>query len=229
MRVLLSHCDHRPFEVERFGAAWERAGGAAGELVPVTPSTATSVLGPVPLLPDGVILTGGPDVEPWRYGVAPEEGVRLALDAARDRLDVALLQAAEEQRRPVLAVCYGCQLLNVALGGTLVQDLPQAGIGGHRVAEPKDYPAHPVRLVDAGGVRLAGFPSQFAVNSRHHQALARVAVALRTVAEAPDGTVEAVELAADDRFVLGVQWHPENMTSEPHLELFRRFRAACAD
>jgi putative glutamine amidotransferase len=227
MRVLLSHCDHRPFEVERFGEAWERAGGGRDELVPVTPGNAAAVLGAAPLLREGVILSGGPDVEPWRYGAEPEAGARLSLDPGRDALDIALLQAAEEQHRPVFAICYGCQLLNVALGGTLIQDLTRVRRSRHRVPEPRDHPAHTVRLVGGGGTWLAGLPAEFEVNSRHHQALDRIAVALRTTAVAPDGVVEAVELASDERFVLGVQWHPEDMAAEPHVELFHRFRAAC--
>lgn len=223
MRILLAHSDTRPFELERYGAVWEAAGGGREELVPVTPATATSwIEGGVK--PSGVILTGGPDVEPWRYGQAPLAGVALHPDAARDALDLELLARADEAGWPVLAVCYGCQLLAVARGGSLIQDLPTAGLEGHGVYKPLDRLAHRVQMLAAR--LLSWLPSEFEVNSRHHQAIADPG-RLRVVGRSPDGVIEAVEDAEAARFVVGVQWHPENLLFEPHLELFRRFRAAC--
>lgn len=223
MRILLAHSDTRPFELERYGAAWEAAGGRREELVPVTPATATGwIEGGVK--PAGVILTGGPDVEPWRYGQAPLAGVALHPDAARDALDLKLLVRADEAGWPVLAVCYGCQLLAVARGGSLIQDLPTAGLEGHGVYEPLDRLAHRVQMLAAR--LLSWLPSEFEVNSRHHQAIADPG-RLRVVGRSPDGVIEAVEDDEAGRFVVGVQWHPENLLIEPHLELFRRFRAAC--
>jgi len=224
MRVLLVHSDERPFERERFGAAWVAAGGAREELVPVTPSTQREVLGALEEVA-GILTTGGPDVDPARYGAAPHPTTEP--DPQRDLLDWQLLQRALAQQLPVLAVCYGCQLLNVFFGGSLVQHLPDAGKLGHRISEPKDAIAHEVELEPSSRL-LAGLPRRFGVNSRHHQALDRVGDGLRVVARAPDGVVEAVE-AVGHRFVLGVQWHPENLLFEPHLELFRRFRAACLE
>jgi len=222
MRVLLVHSDNRPFEVERFGAAWVRGGGARDELVPATPTTwseerAKGV--------DGLILTGGPDVEPTRYGADPEPGVKLDLDPARDALDLELLRRAEERAWPVLAVCYGMQVLNVHHGGTLIQDLERAGVTGHQVKEPKDFLAHAVQIAP-DSAHLAGLAERLAVNSRHHQGVATVGDGLRAVAVAPDGMVEALEPVAGGRFVLGVQWHPENIAAAEHDEVFRRFRAA---
>ncbi len=223
MRVLLVHSDDRSFEVERFGAAWEVAGGAAGELVPVTPATAGGwIEGGV--RPAGVLLTGGPDVEPWRYGQAPLAGVKLHPDGARDALDLDLLARADDAGWPVLAVCYGCQALAVARGGSLIQDLPSAGVAGHAVHRPLHRLAHAVTVLDSSV--LAWMPRRFEVNSRHHQAIADPG-RLRVAARAPDGVIEAVEDPGANRFVVGVQWHPENLLFNPHLELFRRFRAAC--
>lgn len=203
-----------------------RAGGVSGELLAVTPATAGDVV-PGAGEVAGLLLTGGPDVEPWRYGQPAAAGVELSHDRGRDTLDAELLGEAERHRWPVLAVCYGCQVLNVFHGGTLIQDLERAGKPGHRVPEPKDYLAHEVSPVDGGGRWLAGLPPTFAVNSRHHQALEQVAAPLQVVARAPDGVVEAVELRDPARFVLGVQWHPENLCQSEHVELFRRFRSAC--
>jgi putative glutamine amidotransferase len=226
MRVLMAHCDHRGFEVDRFGAAWARAGGDPGELVPVTPATLATVLpglgGPIA----GLLLTGGPDLEPARYGVTPPPGMTIDGDRPRDALDLELLARAEAGDWPVLGVCYGCQVLNVFLGGTLVLDLDSAGKPGHKVTEPKDRLAHPVDRSPRSRL-LATLPARFAVNSRHHQAVDRVGATLAVVATAPDGVVEAIEQTGTGRFVLGVQWHPENLAQPEHVEVFRAFRAAC--
>lgn len=223
MQILLVRSEDRPFEVERFGAAWEAAGGCRKELLPVTPATAQSWVDSG-VKPAGILLTGGPDVEPWRYGQPPLPGVELHPDPARDALDLELLARADEGGCPVLAVCYGCQVLAVARGGALIQDLPAAGIEGHAISRPLDHLAHMVELESSRF--LADLPREFPVNSRHHQAIADPG-RLRVVGRSPDGVIEAVEDDAAGRFVVGVQWHPENLLTEPHLELFRRFRAAC--
>lgn len=223
--MLLAHSDDRPFEVERFGTAWQRAGGPPAELLPVTPSSQAVV----PADDDevaGLLLTGGPDVEPWRYGASPERGVELHPDPARDALDLALLRRAERAGWPVLAICYGVQLLNVHHGGTLIQDLDRAGRPGHRVREPKDFVAHRVRRTTASRW-LPELPDELGVNSRHHQALDRVADALAVIALAPDGIVEAVERPDAGRFVVGIQWHPENMAQPEQVALFGAFRTVC--
>jgi putative glutamine amidotransferase len=173
-----------------------------------------------------VLLTGGPDVEPARYEAAPTPGVELHCSPDRDDLDLALLDRAAAADWPVLAVCYGIQVLNVFYGGSLIQDLDRAGRPGHHVREPKDLIAHTVRR--RGGRFLKWLPDEFGVNSRHHQAIDRLAAPLQAVAWAPDGVIEAVELREGPRFVVGVQWHPENILEEPHLSVFRAFRAACA-
>jgi putative glutamine amidotransferase len=225
VRILLVHSDSRPFEVERFGRAWVEAGGATEELVPIAPSAR---LQPPPGLDGdrltGVLLTGGPDVEPARYGEEPLEGAVLKSDRDRDELDLWLLRLAEEKAWPVLAVCYGCQILTVAAGGTLIQNLALAGLSGHSVEEPKDFLAHEVEVAPDSRL-LAWAPQRFPVNSRHHQAVRDTGPRLRVVARAADGVIEAVEGHDPDRFVLGVQWHPENLSGGPHRELFAAFRA----
>jgi len=225
VRVLVSRSEGRPFEVERFSAAWRRAGGDPAELVFVTPSTAAGVVPPEAGF-DGMLLTGGPDVEPWRFGAAPERGVTLRPDPARDALDLGLVERAAQEAWPVLAICYGCQLLAASAGGTVIQDLDRAGMPGHKIAEPKDHPAHLVTVsVAARFLPPAG--GTFVVNSRHHQGVGEPGRGMVVAASAPDGVIEAIEPAAGERFVLGVQWHPENMTEPEHVAIFQAFRRAC--
>jgi len=224
MLVLLAHSDDRGFEMGRFGAAWARAGGDPAELVPLSPASAGALPAGVPV--SGLLLSGGPDVEPRRYGAAPEDGVALHCQPERDALDLELLARAEREAWPVLAVCYGCQLLAVAHGATLVQDLTSAGKAGHKVAEPKDFLAHDVAV--SGSARfLPSRGPRLAVNSRHHQAIARLGPGMVAVATAPDGVIEAIEPASGDRFVLGVQWHPENMAQPEQVAILAAFRRAC--
>jgi putative glutamine amidotransferase len=162
---------------------------------------------------DALILTGGGDVEPARYGAAADPAT-TDVSPARDALELALTRRALEEQRPILAICRGIQVLNVALGGTLAQDLAGAGTDGiaHAQKEPRDQPTHPVRIA-VEGTRLGRIvgAAELAVNSFHHQAIARVGHRLREVAWAPDGVVEAVELVETARFVIGVQWHPEEL------------------
>ena len=173
---------------------------------------------------DGLVLTGGGDVQPPLYGQEAHATVSLT-SAERDEFELGLLRQALAEDRPVLAVCRGQQVLNVALGGTLVQDLPTAvgtAVSHDDAARPRTAIAHTVRLVS--GSRLSGLlgAGEVAVNSFHHQAVATLGRGLVATAFAPDGVVEAVE-APGARFILGVQWHPEAFWREPGRfgELFR--------
>ncbi len=160
---------------------------------------------------DGIVLTGGPDVAPSEYGEPHDPSVVSIADPLRDRFELELARAAVGQNRPVLAICRGMQVLNVALGGTLIQDIPSTvpGALAHQVSEPKNAIAHVVRF--APGSRLAALlgDTETPVNSRHHQAVKHVGTGLVVTGTAPDGIVEAVE-QPDARFCVGVEWHPEN-------------------
>jgi putative glutamine amidotransferase len=162
---------------------------------------------------DGLLLTGGGDVAAGFY---EEEPAREAygVDAARDTWELALAAAARTAGLPVLGVCRGAQVLNVAAGGTLIQHLPSRTDEPHREYERDRESVHPVE-VEPGSL-LAAITGQrsFGVNSMHHQAVANVGSSLRPVAWAPDGVIEAVE-SNDDRPLLGVQWHPELITHQP--------------
>ncbi len=166
---------------------------------------------------DGFVFTGGADINPARYGEKPHETVSILLERRED-FDFALMERALASGKPVLGICLGMQEMNVACGGTLIQDIPSEtdstlvhrGEGsGHDVILEKDS-------------RLAGFvgETEFPVNSRHHQAVERVGEGLRVVAKAPDGIIEGIE-KSNHPFAIGVQWHPESMMEAPHRRLFR--------
>ena len=155
---------------------------------------------------DGLVLSGGADIEPSRYGAAPEPGLG-DVEPDRDAWELALFEAAQRRGIPVLAICRGLQLVNVARGGTLVQDVPSTeGVGHPRFESDGRRRTHDVSVVE--GTRLAElYPSALAVNSLHHQVVDRVGEGLVVSAKAPDGVVEGLESADGD--VLAVQWHPE--------------------
>ena len=162
----------------------------------------------------GLLLPGGADVDPARYGQARHPTV-TDVDATRDEYEIALVRAAVAADLPVLAICRGLQVMNVAMGGSLIQDIPSQvrTTVPHQVAAPKDAIAHDVSIAAGsqlamlvGGAALEG---RLLVNSRHHQAVERIAAGFVVTSEAPDGVIEAMELPAA-RFCVGVQWHPEN-------------------
>ncbi|MER5507155.1 gamma-glutamyl-gamma-aminobutyrate hydrolase family protein [Streptomyces sp. NPDC002766] len=175
----------------------QRAGGLVAMLPPDAPEQAAATVARL----DGLVIAGGPDVEPVRYGAEPDP--RTGPPArARDAWELALIEAALSARVPLLGVCRGMQLLNVALGGTLTQH-----IDGHAEVVGV-FGRHAVKPVP--GTRYAEIaPEETAVPTYHHQALDRLGTGLMPSAYAADGTVEAVEVPTADRWVLGVQWHPE--------------------
>ncbi|MCT7352534.1 gamma-glutamyl-gamma-aminobutyrate hydrolase family protein [Streptomyces sp. 15-116A] len=174
----------------------QRAGGLAAMLPPDSPELAAETVARL----DGLVIAGGPDVEPVHYGAEPEP--RTGPPArARDAWELALIRAALDRGIPLLGVCRGMQLLNVALGGTLVQH-----IDGH-AETPGVFGRHPVKPVP--GTRYASIvPEETEVPTYHHQSVDRLGTNLLPSAHAEDGTVEAVELPSGP-WVLGVQWHPE--------------------
>ncbi|MGW7419323.1 gamma-glutamyl-gamma-aminobutyrate hydrolase family protein [Streptomyces sp. NPDC054813] len=175
----------------------QRAGGLAALLPPDDPRHAAATVARL----DGLVIAGGPDVEPVRYGAEPHP--RTGRPArARDAWELALIDAALAAGTPLLGICRGMQLLNVALGGTLVQHMD-----GHAEV-PGIFGRHEVKPVP--GTRYADtVPEETAVPTFHHQAVDRLGAGLLASAHAADGTVEAIELPAEHGWVLGVQWHPE--------------------
>lgn len=183
--------------------AVERAGGVP-LLLPPVPQHAARYLE----LVDGLVLAGGGDLDPDTYGGARHATI-YNLDTRRDALELALARRIVELGVPLLAVCRGLQVLNVALGGTLIEHLPDA-VGdsvAHR-APPRDPVPHPVRIAPGSLLARTAGATEMAPLSWHHQAVRELAPGLRAVAHAPDGTVEAVE-APRHPWLLAVQWHPE--------------------
>lgn len=175
----------------------------------------------------GLVLCGGVDVAPERYGetVRPDAEVEVAPE--RDELEWNLLDLARERRLPVWGVCRGFQVLNVYLGGSLWQDLPSQRPSAidHYVSTTPDTLAHTVEVIEPGAPiaeRITGQDSR--VNSRHHQAVKRLADGLVPVALSPDGLIEAAFLDRDDWWLRAVQWHPENLVAlDPQRALWKDF------
>jgi len=170
----------------------------------------------------GLVLTGGEDIHPASYGEAPHAKLEET-DQSRDAVELALYRAARERQLPVLAICRGIQLVNVAMGGTLYQDLPSEHPSTVDHIDPKGR--HALR-VESGSSLAQAVGSPSSVNSRHHQAVKRLGEGLRAVAWAEDGVIEGAELANGDRsWLLAVQWHPED---DVEAGLFAAFARAVA-
>lgn len=191
-----------------------------------------------PLLPpppglrfDALLIGGGIDVDPERYGQPLLENGTVEVDAERDRIDFDLFEQARRLGAPVFGICRGLQVVNVALGGTLVQDIPSERPSQVVHARENDKTRRDHAVDVAPGSRLAGLAdgAEVLVNSRHHQAIDRLAPGLEVSATAPDGLAEAVE-ARDGTWVVAVQWHPENLAGDPVSErLFAEFVRAARD
>jgi putative glutamine amidotransferase len=172
---------------------------------------------------DALLLSGGLDVDPALYGEAPHPATEV--DAARDRFEIPLSREAVARDMPVFAICRGVQVLNVAAGGTLVQDIPSAiqSTLQHSIDTPKNHIAHNVRVTQGTVLAALLGTEQRSVNSRHHQAVATVANDFVVSAVSADGVIEAIE-KPDATFCVGVQWHPENFWSTGEFSsLFESF------
>jgi putative glutamine amidotransferase len=226
----------RTFLNEPYIVAVQDAGGVA---LLVTPAHGGPSLRALFELLDGLVLTGGEDVAPERYG---EEVVcpNVEVVPERDALEFSLLEWALAEDLPVLAICRGVQVLNVALGGTLYQDLmtDRPAHLGHDQSlgdspRTRTEPHHPVAVRSGSALADVLGLEEMEVNSLHHQGIKGLAPSLTPVAHAPDGLVEGVEPADVARwaFLLGVQWHPEELVRAGHVpsrRLFERFVAAAA-
>jgi putative glutamine amidotransferase len=193
---------------------------------------------------DGFVLPGSPsDVDPARYG-SVDRGLSEPADTSREATDSAILNHALAKKKPVLAICYGCQLLNVYLGGKLIQDVRAET--GSRIAhrkkdleasgpQPSEDPRHPATFERDSRLAVLAGGTRAEINSSHHQAIERPGKNLRVTARSPeDGIIEGIEWTGDSNWVVGVQWHPERMFAagsrdalDPFaLKLFEDFVAA---
>lgn len=213
---------------EEYVEGVRRAGGLPVVLPPASLAAAGELVGAL----DGLILTGGGDISPSCY-TDDDEGVSSDIDHEEDAWNVALVHAAREHDLPVLGICRGLQALNVALGGTLHQDI--AGRANHpRVpADPEATVAfrHPVVLDHGSRLARSLGAGERSVNSIHHQAVDRLGEGLAVVGRAPDGTVEAVEYRGENPrwWAHAVQWHPERLPGGANQALFDDFVCAAAD
>ncbi len=190
------------------------AAGAVPFMLPLTDGAAA--LRRLAAVCDGYLFTGGQDVQPGFYGETPHPACGEVCPA-RDAMEAELFTLALQADKPVLGICRGIQFLNAALGGTLWQDLPAQRPSPvcHHQGLPYDAPAHPVTVLPGTPLHALLNADTLPANSLHHQAVRDLAPALRAMAAAPDGIVEAVYLPAR-RFVWAVQWHPEfNYKTEP--------------
>lgn len=213
-------------------AGIQRAGGA---VLLIPSSTDPEVLRPIYAGLAGLLLSGGGDIQPALFH-RPVTAELASVDPERDAAELLLARWAVEDDLPLFAICRGIQTLNVALGGTLIQDIPSqvpgALVHSPMPKPPRERPQHPVDLVR--GSRLAAILGDAArsgrieVNSFHHQAAEEVPASLQVAARAPDGVIEALE-APERSFVLGVQWHPEEMAAiyPAQQALFDAFIGAC--
>jgi putative glutamine amidotransferase len=174
---------------------------------------------------DALILSGGDDIDPRLYGAEPSP-LLGPIDAARDLFELALFAGARQRAMPILGICRGLQLINVGLGGTLWQDLPseRAGVVNHDPKSARTTRTHGVRVERETRMHAAAGADVFTVNSFHHQGVRELAAGLVATGWSEDGLVEALE-GADERWLLAVQWHPEEMHPEPASPDMSLFRA----
>ena len=204
----------------RYLHALETAGAIPVVTPPLSAELARSLLTRV----DGVCLSGGPDLDPQAYGERRHERTG-PVESHLDEFELALARAADEDGLPILAICRGMQVLNVARGGTLHQHLPdlQAGDIEHRQSSPGTQTTHQVTIRESSRIARMLERTRTDVNSFHHQGVARLGGGLVITGRAPDGTVEALE-AMDREFVIGVQWHAETLVARPEqAALFEAF------
>jgi putative glutamine amidotransferase len=202
---------------ERYLDAIRVAGGMPVILAPVQADSVEELIGRL----DAVCLSGGPDLHPSAYGALPHDELGPT-EPALDEFELALARAAVARGIPVLGICRGMQVLNVAMGGSLHQHLPdhEGGVE-HRQQRPSGQPTHRVTLGRASRLTKVIGRRYVEVNSFHHQGLHAIGKGLAIAGHAPDGHVEAIE-APGRRFTFGVQWHAECLVDRPeHLALFR--------
>jgi putative glutamine amidotransferase len=218
----------------RLNAAYIRAIESAGLVPLVVPplsnsAAATRLLDHVA----GLVLTGGEDVDPSHYGEVPHPALG-PVNCARDETELALFAAARERGLPTLAICRGVQVVNVALGGSLVQDLPaqRTDAAVHELDDERRRRVHGVQVDPTSRLASILGAQDVGVNSIHHQAIDRLGQSVRINARADDGVIEGIESDDPQWWMVGVQWHPEELVATPEpwdRRLFAAFAAACRD
>jgi putative glutamine amidotransferase len=198
----------RAFVYNTYVEALRRA-GAVPVVIPPQPENAEAIVEGL----DGILLAGGEDCDPKIYGEQPHPTVE-PMDPRRQSNDLTLARVARDRRVPTLGICLGVQVMNVAAGGTLIQDIgSEVRTDIDHASEPSDRHRHDVLVQDGTGLAKILGEQEIEVNSSHHQAIRHVGNGLRVTAHAPDGIVEGLEDPSHP-FYVGVQWHPEDMPGE---------------
>lgn len=190
-------------------------------ILPVLPEEADQLMG----LLDGVILSGGGDIHPDRFN-RPQHSLTAGISEERDDLELRMFEAARERSIPILGICRGLQLINVALGGTLIQDIPDERPGSsqhrqHLDGLARDAVSHPVELLAGSQLAEIYESTRIMTNSYHHQAVDDLAAGLVVTGRAEDGTIESLDMP-DYPFMVAVQWHPETLyrRHSQHAQVF---------
>jgi putative glutamine amidotransferase len=222
--------ERQGMDITGVNAAYVRAVLAGGGLpVIITPelepACAVELFGEC----DGLLLTGGEDVDPARYGATPHEKLG-DVSPARDLNELALIAEARARDLPILGICRGIQILNVACGGTLYQDLPaqRPGAVNHEPGGARDGAAHSVTLEAHSRLARIFERGEITANSFHHQAIDTLGDGLVATAHAPDGLIEGIESHNPKEWLIGVQWHPEELAQHPHAADLKLFAALVA-
>lgn len=180
---------------------------------------------------DGLLLTGGGDIDPTLFGEEPHKNLGV-INPERDIFEVSLIKKMMTARKPVLGICRGCQILNIAAGGDMYQDIYTQisnELFQHSQRAPRWYASHYVNVEEGSLLANVVGQTRFKINSFHHQTVREMAPGFVVIGRANDGVIEAFE-SKQHPFVMGVQWHPECMTlkgDEPSIKLFNAFVAAC--
>jgi putative glutamine amidotransferase len=199
-----------------------RSGGTPITLPPVTPEDALHIADRI----DGLLLSGGGDIDPSFYGGKLHDDM-YAIDPARDEFEFALVREAQARRMPTLAICRGLQVINVALGGTLIEDIPsEIGSTDHSIRGPEVVDCHQTVTIDSDSLVAQTIGSTEAcVNSIHHQAVRQIAPGMRAAGWTGDGVVEVLDPEDHNWPLLAVQWHPEYLVVKDDAASLALFRA----
>ncbi len=221
--------DDTPWMLRNYFDAIEKAGGIPVMLAPMKDENDIAWIASHF---DGILFTGGQDVDPKVYGKAKEVDCDLWISEDRDGLEMPLLRAALQADVPILGICRGLQFINAALGGTLWQDLPSQRPSDivHSQSKPYSRPAHEVAIFKGTPLFSLIGKDHIGVTTLHHQAVRDLAPGLRVTATAPDGLIEAFDMP-EARFLWAVQWHPEFLfdVDEDHFKIFKAFVDACSE
>jgi putative glutamine amidotransferase len=218
--------DRKQFVMRDYSDAVIRAGGVP-VLIPYT--TRDDVIALISEELDGLLLSGGGDIDPTLFDEEPHPGLGEIIPD-RDEMEIALIEQFVSQNKPIFGICRGCQVLNIALGGDMYQDLlaQKASVIQHAQKARRSHASHTIQIHEQSLLYSILGKTSVKVNSFHHQAVRMVAPGLKVSAKAADGVVEAIESETQE-FVLGVQWHPECMahTADDAQKLFDAFVDAC--